>query len=177
MPEECDGWAESWPFVVRAVGTDVAVVQSCQWETVARRYPGMERFVAPGDPAADDTITRGYLAAVDTLIGAGADLVVWMKCPHFSQVNGVRRLEAGLRDSRDPARTDRLNELIDGVASQRPGMVEVMAWNDVVNARVDDATWRPDGSHYQWKSDVGIAAEFGPQLVELIDRARANGSR
>jgi len=172
FPDECDDWEAAWPFVVRAVGTDVSVVMSCQWETVDRRLPGRPGLERLGEPAYDAAVLAGYQRAVDLLVEAGTDLVVWVDCPRFSQRVGTRSLEPGLRASRDPARVARLNELVGELAASRPDHVRVLRWSEWVDARSDDARIRPDGSHFAWKQDTGVAAEFGPRLLAVVDEFR-----
>jgi hypothetical protein len=162
---ECDAWPTTWPKVVSTKQPDFAVVMSCQWETIDRLYPSGGRWQHLGDSAFDALVRREYLAAADALLKAGAPLVVWVTCPHFSQRVGTKKLPAHSLESRDPARVDRLNEIVREVAAERPDRIRVLEWGQWVDQRIDDARLRPDGSHFEWKKDTGVGKEWGRRLL------------
>ncbi len=163
---ECDDWPTSWPGEVRRRGADVAVVMSCQWELVGRRLSGQSGIVTIGEPAYDELIRSEFLAATDSLLGAGARFVEWVTCPHLSRSVGTGDLDPGLRASRDPARVDRQNALIREAAAARPNTVAVLDLASWVDQRTDDKRLRPDGSHYEHAKDTGVAEAFGSRLVD-----------
>ena len=80
-------------------------------------------------------------------------------CPYLSSSVGVDGLSPRFRDSRDPARVDRLNAIITAMANERPD-VDVLPFNEWVNERVDDAAIRPDGSHYEHRYPNPAADAF-----------------
>ena len=79
---------------------------------------------------------------------------------------GLDGLSARFVDSRDPARVDRLNAIITAMATDRPD-VEVLAFSEWVNERVDDPVVRPDGSHYEYRGHNPAADAF----VEYVNAA------
>jgi hypothetical protein len=162
----CDDWPTSWPDQVRRRATQVAVVMSCQWELLGRRLPGRDDVLTIGDPTFDDRIRAEMLAATDALHGAGAALVEWVSCPHLSQKVGVKDLDDASLRSRDPARVERLNQLIREVAAARPDWVAIVDLGAWVDQRVDDKALRSDGSHFEHDRDTGVAQVFGTGILD-----------
>jgi hypothetical protein len=68
---------------------------------------------------------------------------------------------------RDPARIDRLNEIVHRVAAERREWLRVMEWGEWMEGRVDVAELRRDGSHFAWKNDTGVGQEFGSRLLAI----------
>jgi len=166
-PSVCAEWPTTWTREVRTKQADVALVLSCQWEIIPRVLPGHTTFSQPGDPDYDEAIRSEYLTAIDALLRSGAKLVEWVRCPHLSQQVAPPSLDAGLRDSRDPARMDHLNSLIGQIAATRPETVRVVDLGSWVDQRVDDARMRPDGSHFDDKIDTGIGQAFGSRVLNV----------
>jgi peptidoglycan/LPS O-acetylase OafA/YrhL len=148
-PGSCDSPAQR--FAATAAGQDLsaAVMVSCQWELLAQPLPGRgdEHYVI-GHPAFDGYVRMRYEEVVNRLTAAGVDRILWMTCPYLSSSVGVDGLSALFRESRDPARVDRLNAIITALADARAD-VDVLPFSEWVNDRVDDAAIRPDGSHYE----------------------------
>jgi len=109
-------------------------------------------------------VRSAYDAEVTNLRKAGTDRVLWIRCPYLARTVGVTGLEAKYLESRDPARVDRINQLIAELDAARDDVdvVDLASW---MEPRLEDATLRPDGSHYAFATDTGIAAA----LTELID--------
>ena len=128
---------------------------------------GLERLT--DDPAFDDHVGDAIEATIDSLLGAGAPMVLWVRCPYFSATVGADLLPPRLVASRDPARVDRLDELIDDAAARHPGQVCVVGFDDWVDRRVDDPAIRPDGSHYEWREPTGAGDAYLASLVAAHD--------
>ena len=169
QPGACDDPAARFAAKAAAHGADAAILVSCQWELLAQPLPGAgdERYVL-GDLAFDDYVRARYEDVADRLAGAGVDRVLWMSCPYLSATVGLDGLSPWFVDSRDPARVDRLNTIIASVAAARPD-VEVLAFSDWVNQRIDDAAIRPDGSHFEYRGHNPAADAF----VEYVNAALA----
>ena len=169
QPGACDDPAARFAAKAAAHGADAAILISCQWELLAQPLPGAgdERYVL-GDLAFDDYVRARYEDIADGLTGAGVDRVLWMSCPYLSATVGLDGLSPWFVDSRDPARVDRLNTIIASVAAARPD-VEVLAFSDWVNQRIDDAAIRPDGSHFEYRGHNPAADAF----VEYVNAALA----
>ena len=162
----CSDAVPGWAASITANPVDAVVMMSCQWESVDRDIPGAGR-AALGDPAFDDVVRVAYTRATDQLLGAGARAVLWVRCPAFSSSVGVAELDPRFLASRDPARAERLAALVDEVVAARPGracVVDLAGW---VSPRIDDASLRPDGSHFEWRTPTGL----GPAFAALVSEA------
>jgi hypothetical protein len=165
FPENCD-WSVTFPRILDEQRPDVAVLVSGVWEVVDRRLPGEDRFRHIGDPGVDRYLLREWLSAVDVL-GAGGATVVLVTYPHFEAGRDVGF--SGLPES-DPARVDRLNELIREVAALRPGVAQVLdfqAWLASQPGGELDPAKRDDGLHFRDSFLPTIGAWLGPQLISL----------
>jgi peptidoglycan/LPS O-acetylase OafA/YrhL len=168
QPHRCDNPAERFFLKAVAGKTDVAIMMSCQWEVMRQSFPGDPGGpqVVIGDPDFDRYVREQYTLVADRLTDAGVDRILWLTCPYISQVVGVDGLSERFRDSRDPTRVDRLNTIITELAADHE-TVEVLAFRDWVNERVDDASIRPDGSHYEYRRHNEAADVF----IEMINAA------
>jgi hypothetical protein len=162
----CSDAVPGWAASIAANPVDAVVMMSCQWESVDRDIPGAGRVVL-GDPAFDEVVRVAYTRATDQLLGAGARAVLWVRCPAFSSSVGVAELDPRFVASRDPARAERLAVLVDEVVAAHPGracVVDLAGW---VSPRIDDASLRPDGSHFEWRTPTGL----GPAFAALVSEA------
>ena len=170
-PGVCDDPASR--FATRAATHDVsaAVMISCQWELVAQPLPGRgdEQYVI-GNPAFDAYVRMRYEDVANHLTAAGVDRILWATCPYLSTSVGIDGLAQRFVDSRDPARVDRLNTIITSMAEDRPD-VEVLAFSEWMNDRVDDPDIRPDGSHFEYRGHNPAADAF----VDYVNAALATG--
>jgi hypothetical protein len=168
----CDNPAER--FAAKAAGgaVDVAVMLSCQWELVAQPLPGRgdDHYVI-GDPAFDAYVRLRYEEVANRLIAAGVGRILWTTCPYLSSTVGLDGLSQPFVASRNPERVDRLNAIIEAIAADRADvdMLPLSAW---VNARVDDAAIRPDGSHFEYRGHNPAADAF----IGLINASLSDGA-
>ena len=88
-----------------------------------------------------------------------------MRCPELSTEVMPPGISDELLASRDPARVAVTNGIVDELAAE--GLVTVLDLATWVAPRRDDATLRPDGSHYEFDVDTGVAAE----MTRLVDAA------
>ena len=116
-----------------------------------------------------------YEDVANRLTAAGVDRILWMTCPYLSSSVGVDGLSPRFVDSRDPARVDRLNAIITAMADERPD-VDVLAFSDWVNERVDDAAIRPDGSHYEYRGHNPAADAFVDYLNAALSTASVSAT-
>jgi len=163
-PGECAAADLRSAAAVQVNAIDVAVVMSCQWELLAQQLPGDSVERAPGDPVFDEYVRAAYDAAIANLRNAGADRVLWVRCPHFATTVGVAGLDPRFLASRDPARVDHINQIVAEIDAARADVdvIDLASW---VQPRLEDSTLRPDGSHYTFEVDTGVAAA----LTNLID--------
>jgi hypothetical protein len=166
-PERCAGVLDQWRTELAERPVDVAVVASCQWELLDRDIPGVGvRHV--GEPEMDALILAEYRRAADALIAGGADVVAWTTCGAFAQTVGFPP-EPEFQASRDPARAAALNRLIAQLAAGSDGSIVVLDLAPWVDARREDATIRPDGSHFAWEQPTLLVDELIRLLRPVLD--------
>jgi|SRR5690606_24419341 len=124
-----------------------------------RRRDGRWRHL--GEPAFDDWFVGEVGELADVLAAEGAP-VLWATTPDVPRLRG-----AG-----DPARVDRLNELVDEAVGGRPGfrMVDVAEWLRDVGGE-DDPRYRADGAHYTVRGADELVAWLAPQLLAAVEGA------
>ena len=169
QPHACDDPAGRYGLTAAVGDVDVAIMISCQWELLPQPIPGSDdghTRVIGGDEF-DAFVRRQYDHVADALTAAGVERILWTRCPYMSQVIGVDGLSLFFRASRDPARMDHLNAIIDGLAAERDA-VDVLPFDAWVNQRVDDATIRPDGSHYEWRVHNDAADAFIETVNDVL---------
>jgi hypothetical protein len=166
QPHVCDDPAGRYALTAAVGDVDVAIMISCQWELLPQPIPGSddERTRVIGGDEFDAFVRRQYGHVADALTAAGVKRILWTRCPYMSQVNGVDELSLFFRASRDPERMDDLNAIIDDLAAGRND-VEVLRFDAWVNQRIDDASIRPDGSHYEWRAHNDAADAF----IEIVN--------
>jgi len=171
----CPDWRTIWPQRVAPGGIDVALLMSSVWELPDSVLPDGTSG-AIGDPAVDDFIRSEFIAAVDVLSATGA-LVVIVNAPRFSQWADDGRNEYVVRQY-DPARTDRLNQILAEVAAARPDRAVVLDLAAGMAGRIEDPVLRPDGVHFDQQAFAEFTASwFGPELRRVHDLARPAPAR
>ncbi|HEX7097450.1 MAG TPA: SGNH/GDSL hydrolase family protein, partial [Acidimicrobiales bacterium] len=116
---------------------------------------GFTEWTHVGDPAFDELAYDEYRAATELLTSRGARML-WMLAAHQDRP---------LAPMTDPARIDRLNEIVADVAATVPNtsLVDYPSWLADVSSRLDRQL-RRDGLHL---SDDGIA-EVVPWLADDV---------
>jgi peptidoglycan/LPS O-acetylase OafA/YrhL len=161
----CTAMVDDMATIVRRSNIDIVLVVSCQWELVAQTLPGETTERQPGDATFDAYVREAYRDAAAALRAAGAQHVMWVRCPPLSTTVMLPDLAANLRASRDPARVAVTNGILDELAAD--GTIQLLDLASWVAPRVDDATLRPDGAHYAFDQPTGV----GIELTRLIDAA------
>jgi peptidoglycan/LPS O-acetylase OafA/YrhL len=170
-PGECADPAGRFATVAAATEADVAVLLSCQSELLAQPIPGSGgRVRTIGDVDFDAHVSTEYGRVTDALQAAGVERVLWVRCPYPSRSRGIVDLASAMVMSRDPERTDRLNELITELADARAG-VDVLPFDEWVNDRADDEAIRPDGVHYAFEQHNPAADAFVVALNTALEDA------
>ncbi|HET9611266.1 MAG TPA: acyltransferase [Acidimicrobiales bacterium] len=173
-PPGCDDWPEIIAGEVPALRErygrlEFAVVQTGAWDVADRRLDGDDTWRAPGDPVLDEYLYGEISTATDLLLEQDL-VVVWVLAPHIE----VGRNEEPPPDppypESDPARMDRLNEIIVQVASEREGVaiVDLAGYLQRLPGGEMDPALRPDGVHFSPESAVDVAAWLGPELVAAV---------
>lgn len=162
--DRCD-WAKMFPDWVNSTDPEVVVLASGIWEVVDRRLPGDDRFRHVGEPIVDRYLLAEFLSAIDTLAARGANVVL-LTYPHFEA--GRDQGYAELPES-DPARVDRLNELLAEAVAMRPGVATLMDFQGWLASQPGgelDPAKRSDGLHFYDEYAPTIADWLAPQLIE-----------
>lgn len=173
IPDVCSAWAETWPAELAAHPADVALVLAGPWDISDRLIPGVKGFVTVGDAAYDDYLLSEIVAANDVL-AQSVSTVVWATSPYIDPQNdfGGQPLAASLPVA-DPARTDRLNELIRTAASLRPDMV-ILDLNGYLANHPEGAPGdrlRPDGIHLSFATSPEVSTDWMiEELLRLVGR-------
>jgi lysophospholipase L1-like esterase len=168
FPARCD-WAQLFPRFLAEQNPDLVVLASGIWEVVDRRFVGDDRWRHIGMPEVDRYLLREFLAAVDTLGSTGATVAL-VTYPRIEA--GADRGFVGLPES-DPARIERLNQLLAQVVALRPGvatLVDLRGWLAGQPGGESDPAARPDGVHFSDDYSVTVARWLAPVLGDLARR-------
>jgi hypothetical protein len=157
IPDVCNRWELEFRQSIENEQPTVAVVQIGPWEVANRRLEGSDKWTGPGDPAYDKYMSDEMLRAVDVLSAQGA-MVVWLSAPHIRVEQGSDTMLRG--QAADPARMDRLNELIRELPAKRPGKVDIVDLAGWLESTPDDKRLRPDGVHFTDDTSPEVADRF-----------------
>ena len=164
----CPMWPAWWTDDVVRLRPQVVGVVTGFWEVVDRMYQG--RWQHLGDPAFDAYESAQLERAVTILSSRGAKVALFTS-PYFhtgEQANG----NPWPQD--DPARVDRLNQLIVQVATRHPGVVTVVPLNRFLDP-AGHFTWtlgghvarQGDGVHTTLSGGTYLAPRVLPLLAAL----------
>lgn len=167
LGDRCD-WAApaTWAAALADARPDVVLMVSGIWEVADRLLPGDSEWRHVGDPTFDHYLVSEWLAAIDYISSQGAT-VVMTTYPHFQA--GRDQGFTDLPES-DPARVDRLNQLIHQVAALRPGIagvVDFQGWLAAQPGGEFDEAKRDDGLHFKDTYLPTIGGWIGPQLERV----------
>jgi peptidoglycan/LPS O-acetylase OafA/YrhL len=166
---ECLAWHADLADVVARSDADVVVFTSGVFELGTRRIDG--RWVHIGQRTYDRWL-RGRLDALADLLASLDVPVLWTTFPHvrLHDADDPTR-PAEEVDSNDPARVDRLNELVREVAAGRPGfrVVDLEGWTEALPGGEFDESLRGDGVHYSWGAAEPLGAWLAPQVLAAVD--------
>lgn len=167
-PDRCESFQQRSVTTAAQAGTDFVVMFSCQWEVVTQPIPpGGGPSATIGDPAFDEYVTTRLDEFIDGLRDVGVQRVGLVICPYLSETVRPSGFAPGLEVSREHTRMDRWNGLLRSIADRR-GDVAVVAFDQLMNPHVDDATMRPDGAHYAFDVDTGAAGLFTQAVTQAV---------
>ena len=166
-PPACPSWPQHWSGAVIVHDPDVVLVVVGRWEVVDRFWEG--RWAHLGEPDFDRYIEGELEEAVTTASARGARVAL-ASVPYYSR--GEQR-DGGRWPEDDPARVDRLNELVATVAARHP---EVVSFVDLGGKTAKDGRYarsidrvllRYDGVHFTPVGGRWLAPWLLPQLDAL----------
>lgn len=165
VPDRCNDWAEavepahvtdpgvaSWTTAVATFRPDVVLTFATPWDVADRKLPQFgESWTHLLDPAYDNFVRDEYRQATQVLGGTGAR-VLWLESPHLNRP---------VRPQNDPARIDRLNELLHEATAGMPNveLVDYPGWLGPVGSP-RERRLRADGVH--------LSPEGREQIVDWL---------
>lgn len=165
--EHCKNWIEEWRTVSDAGLLDAAVVQFGPWEVKPVKVQGADSYTVVGEDLERDVfIAQRITQGLDAL--AMTPLIIILTSPYIDtgRING--RSPAKAAADANPARMDRLNEIILEVASRYPNVaiVDLATW---FNESKDDNRLRPDGVHLTNETALELAPRFAATFAAIVD--------
>lgn len=187
--DECEHTLELWDEALEEVTPDICVVMSGMWNVDDRKLPGSDEWVALGDAPYDDHLRGRMQDAVDIFDRHGC-ISIWILIPYSvaGTVDGVQPSEE--YPENDPARYDRLNEIIRDLVADNPeeaAFVDLPGWMDTIEGGQLNTELRPDLVHFGWEDGTAatVANSFlgwgvyeayrgvvGDDVAPSIDRSR-----
>lgn len=163
--EICGEWRDQWTTAADEGEFDLSFVQFGPWEVKEVRPDGSEAFSTISEDPAHDALVEQRIAEGLDILTARSPLVVVATSPYVEpgRVNGNSPSDP--QPDADPARMDRLNEIIVDVASRYPNVavLDLAGWVEAQGD--DDARLRPDGVHFTDQ----VALELSPQLAATLN--------
>ena len=175
-PPACPSWPAHWSAAVLVHDPDVVLVVVGRWEVVDRFWEG--RWAHLGEADFDRYVEDELEEAVTTASARGARVAL-ATAPYYSR--GERR-DGGRWPEDDPARVDRLNELVAAVAARHPEEVSVVdlgaktAKDGGYTRSLDGVLLRYDGVHFTPVGGRWLAPWLLPQLSALGPPVVADGA-
>lgn len=165
---DCTGFEPRLPRLLDEAGADVVLVVPSAADVGAREIDRAWRHL--GDPVFDDWMYQSLSDLADVLDDAGVP-VVWATSPHVRLAPGGD-LEGDWTSvpDNDPARVDRLNQLIRDVASGRENarVIDLGAWAQRLSRGEFAPNHRAEGSDLSESGAVGAVAWMVPELFEIL---------
>jgi hypothetical protein len=166
FPDRCD-WAPQFSQWISESRPHEVVLSTGVWDVVDRILPGDRKWRHLGDSTSDTYFLREMLTAIDLLSSQGAR--VTLLTHHHIDV-GASKGFTGLPES-DPARIDRLNELLATAHELRPevtSVVDAAGWVKSQPGGELDPNKLKDGLHYSDAYLLQIGAWLGPELLAQV---------
>jgi peptidoglycan/LPS O-acetylase OafA/YrhL len=167
--EVCDSWPERRTGELADLQPHVTLVVSGSFDVLDRRLAGSDHWQHIGDPSFDEVLREEMVRLTDLAIEAGSH-VVWATHPAIRTGTVDGRPPAAAHPENDPARIERLNELIRDVVASREGA-------SVIDLRARMQRWpggeldpqrRPDGIHPADQAQAELVDWIGHRLLEVV---------
>lgn len=174
--EDCGDRDQAWGGVLGASRPAAVVVQFGPFDVADHLLPGDSTWRGPGDPVYDKQLFTAMTALADVSLRRHIP-TIWLTSPHVDvsreNVPPGTQLPEG-----EPARMDRVNELLRTLARHKPGMhiVDLAGWVKRWPHGEYDTTLRPDGIHFTLGSARTLANWLGPAILRVLRRAPLRGS-
>jgi peptidoglycan/LPS O-acetylase OafA/YrhL/lysophospholipase L1-like esterase len=148
---------------------DFAFIQTGPWDVTDRRLPGDDTWRAPGDPVFDAYLREELTHVTEILLDEGVP-VVWVTAPHIEVGRNRQPPPDEPFPESDPARIDRLNEIIREIADEYEGatVVDLQGYLAGLPGGEMDPELRPDGVHFENNTVQPVANWLGPQIMHAL---------
>lgn len=145
ITDECRNWPDRWREAIEEDQPNVVQLITASWEITDAMLPGADSFSAIGDPSVDAFIKSEIELAVEVLHSRGA-LVLLVLWPEFGDAARESGTPGALAKA-DPARMERLHQIMREIAEENPEYVRVLDLATMLQDRIEDRELRPDGVH------------------------------
>ncbi|HEY8524213.1 MAG TPA: acyltransferase family protein [Acidimicrobiales bacterium] len=164
LPDAVDRRRERYGHV------DFAFIQTGPWDVTDRRLPGDDTWRHPGDPVFDAYLRSELSLVTDLLLEQGVT-VVWATAPHIEAGATQQPPPPEPYPESDPARIDRLNQIIREIADAREGavVVDLQGYLASLPGGEMDRRLRPDGVHFENETAQEVANWLGPEILRAIE--------
>ncbi|HEY6318061.1 MAG TPA: acyltransferase family protein [Acidimicrobiia bacterium] len=161
----CGDRNADWGQVLDATRPAAVVLQFGPFDVADHLLPGDTTWRGPGDPTYDKVLLASMQSLADVSLDRGIP-TIWLTSPaidlsHTDVPAGTPLPEA------NPARTQKLNDLLRTLARERPAvhLADLAAWVTRWPGGEFDANLRPDGVHFSWGSAYTVADWLGPAIL------------
>jgi peptidoglycan/LPS O-acetylase OafA/YrhL len=173
---ECRNFRKLLPGWLSDHQYDAIVMTMGQKDLSDRMLDGKWRSF--GDPVFDAWF-EGQVGIVADMLAVEGVPVLWNSSPYveIAVANDPTSHWQDYHDN-DPARTDRLNELVREALQGRPGftVTDLSTWVQDQPGGVDSRALRADGVHFTLKGSEQVGDWLVPQLLGAVATARAEAS-
>jgi lysophospholipase L1-like esterase len=164
----CEAWVDEWSAAVDRDRPDVAMIVVGRWELMDRVHDG--RWTHVGDPAFDAYLRTEFEQAI-TVVSAKGAKVALATTPYYHRGD---RPDGGTWPEDEPARVDRVNQLLREVAAKHPGLVTLVDFGGHLSPdghlamQIDGVKVRTDGVHLSVDAGAWMAPWLLPQLNAIV---------
>ncbi len=161
---DCADWHDHLGDIVAQADADVVVFSSGVFEMGERQFAG--DWYHLGDQVLDGWLREQLVAIADVLSTMDVP-VVWATHPHIRMHDPTdATVPWSDMDENDPARVDRLNEIVREVVDGRPRFhtVELGEWTRDLPGGEFDPEMR-DGVHYSGRAAERLAGWLAPEVI------------
>ena len=173
IPAECGGWATDWSNLVRTHKPDIVVIASGFWDSTDRRLLNDDVWRKPGDPVYD-TYLKGELSQAVDVLGSMGAAVAFIDNPPI-QLGLNEPQGPGQFEVNDPARQERINQLLGEVAATHPAMrvIPFAAFIKAWPGGMFDRQIREDGLHVDGPGRTIVGDWMGPEVLDAYWSVKA----
>jgi peptidoglycan/LPS O-acetylase OafA/YrhL len=171
--ETCTHFRQDLPAALAQADYDAIVVMMGHKDASERQLDGEWRHL--GDPVFDNWMRPQVDSLADILATEGVP-VLWMKVPQLriARANDPTSHWDMYADN-DPARVDRLNEIVSGELEGRPNFtfVDLPAWLRTQPGGEEEPGTRIDGVHFSITGAGAFTGWLVPQILDMVGRRSA----